>query len=73
MGPGDKGQVVRLDLVGHIAVARNPVTAHRHQTHVTLTHKQTRGPVNDHGARHVQTLQFPDGQSGSLEPGAYLI
>jgi len=69
MGPGDKGQV-RPGLVGHVAVARNPVTVHRHQIDVTLTHKQASGPVSDHGTRHpVRRCSFQADRAASWSRG----
>ena len=73
VGAGHQGKVVSAHLVGHIAVGRHAVAPHEHGIDLLAAHQKTAGTVDDHGARHTKTSQFPGRQGCSLEAGPCFI
>ena len=73
MGSGHKRQVVSTDLVGKIAIGGDAVTAHQHGIHLTTTHQQSAGTIDNHGAGHTKTTQLPGRKGSPLQAGTRFI
>ena len=71
--PRDHRQLVRADLVRHIAVRRHAIRAEEHQVDPAEPHQHPRGVVGDQGHRDAVAHQLPGGQPSALEPRPRLV
>ena len=64
---------VGADFVGHVTVGCHPIGAHHHGVDTLVLHQVTGGVVGDQ--RHINPfgMQFPSGQSGTLQQRAGLV
>jgi O-antigen/teichoic acid export membrane protein len=59
---GQERDAVRADLVGRVAVGRDPVRAHDGDLDLAFLHDLRGHAVADQGHRHSSALEFPSGQ-----------
>ena len=73
MGRRQQGHAIRADLVGRVAVGRDPVGPGDDRLHASFAHHLGRHRVADQ--RHVDPalLQFPGRQPGALQQRAGLV
>ena len=58
MGSGGQGEVIGPDFVGDIAISSHPIASHQNHIHLTATHQQPAGAINDDGARDPKVSQL---------------
>ena len=63
----EHGQRVRPDLVGRVAVGRDPVRADEDDVHLAAGHQVTGRDVRDERVRHAGLGQLPGRQPGALQ------
>ncbi len=64
---------VRADLVGDVAVRRDPVGADDDEVDVALAHERPGHALGDHGRRHVVAHQLPRREARALKERARLV
>ena len=70
---GQDGHRVGADLVGHVAVGGNAVSADDDGSDLALLHHRSRHVVGDDGRGNAVFHQFPGGQARALQEGTRLV
>ena len=73
MPGGEHGQRVRADLVGGIAVGRDPVRADQHDVHLAERHQVPGGHIGEQRVRDAGLCQLPGRQPRALQVGSRLV
>ena len=73
MRPSQHGDRVCADLVGHIAIGRDPIRADDADLNLPLTHEATGHIVCNHRDRDLILHEFPGGQPRTLQHGSGFV
>ena len=68
MGPCQDGKGICTDLIGHISIGSDPVSAHQHHIHHAFSHTITRHIIRDQFKRDTLPEEFPGSEPGPLKP-----
>ena len=73
MSIGEHCKGVRADLVGHVAVGRDPVGTHDHDVDIAAREQRAGHRVGDDGVGNPEPIELPRGEPRALEQGPGLV
>jgi hypothetical protein len=73
MGSRSEGQVVGPNFVGYVSIPSHTITTNQNNIHLTTTHQQATGTINNHRRWNTTAAELPSGQSRPLQTRASFV